>query len=208
MVPTSSANAGLRSPSSSSSYLYDGASHGALVQFHDGDKMDEAYHHPLVRRPVHVLRYSPARRLHALKLVASGRRTEVTRQFLLALTSGYGGMAPIDMKAHDPVTYVGDMLAFAFRAFRAFRVEGELVKKLLLWDDKDGDGDGEGGRRRRRRRMRKRRARPRTWRAIIIAQTAGLTRLCPCRSRVLWHCSWSVASFASIVRPFGGHWRR
>ena len=55
MVPTSSANAGLRYPSSSSSYSYDGASHGALGKFHDGDEMDEAYHHPLVRRPVHVL---------------------------------------------------------------------------------------------------------------------------------------------------------
>ena len=54
---------------------------------------------------------------------------------------GYGGMAPIEMKAHNPVTYGWDMLAFAFRAFR---VEGEMVKKLLLWDDKDGDGDGEG----------------------------------------------------------------
>lgn len=114
---------------------------GALGRFHDGDEMDEAYAHTVIRRSLHVLRNSPAHHVHALELIASSRRTEVTRRFLLALTSGYGGMAPLEMRAHDPVGYVGDMLAFAFRAFR---VEGELVKTLFIWKDeieveKDGD---------------------------------------------------------------------
>ena len=41
----------------------------------------------------------------------------MTRKFLLALTSGHhdGASPPIEMGAHDPVQYVGDMLAFAFR---------------------------------------------------------------------------------------------
>ena len=130
MVPTSSTDNG-RSISAS-----DVASYGALGRFHDGDDMDEAFHHPIIRRSLHVLRHSRAHHVHALELIASGRRTEVTRRFLLALTSGYGGMAPLEMKAHDPVGYVGDMLAFAFRAFR---VEGELVKTLFLWkDDEEG----------------------------------------------------------------------
>jgi hypothetical protein len=137
-VPTSSSDAGgLRRLPSLSSYPH--FTDGALGRFRDGDEMDEAYHHPLIRRSVHVLRHSPARRSHALELVSSGRRSEVTRRFLLALTSGYGGMAPLEMKAHDPVGYVGDMLAFAFRTFR---VEGELVKTLLMWHD-DGDGHGD-----------------------------------------------------------------
>ena len=133
MVPTSSTDTG-RSISAS-----DVASYGALGRFHDGDDMDDAFNHPIIRRSLHVLRHSPAHHVHALELISSGRRTEVTRRFLLALTSGYGGMAPLEMKAHDPVGYVGDMLAFAFRAFR---VEGELVKTLFLWNDNDGDNDG------------------------------------------------------------------
>ena len=132
MVPVSSADAGR----SSSSFSAHDVGSNALGRFRDGDEMDEAYHHLLVRRSFHVLRHSPARRVHALELVASGRRTEVTRRFLLALTSGYGGMAPLEMKAHDPVSYVGDMLAFAFRAFR---VEGDLVRTLLVWNDGDKD---------------------------------------------------------------------
>mmetsp|Transcript_23235 Transcript_23235/g.56046 ORF Transcript_23235/g.56046 Transcript_23235/m.56046 type:complete len:883 (+) Transcript_23235:32-2680(+) len=142
MVPTSSTDTG-RSFSAS-----DVASYGALGRFRDGDDMDEAFNHPIIRRSLHVLRHSPAHHVHALELIASGRRTEVTRRFLLALTSGYDGMAPLEMKAHDPVGYVGDMLAFAFRAFR---VEGELVKMLFLWngnkesDDNRNDGGEDEG---------------------------------------------------------------
>ena len=134
MVPTSSTDNG-RSISAS-----EVASCGTLGRFYDGDEMDEAFNHTIIRRSLHVLRHSRAHHVHALELIASGRRTEVTRRFLLALTSGYDGMAPLEMKAHDPVGYCGDMLAFAFRSFR---VEGELVKTLFLWKD-GGDEDGEG----------------------------------------------------------------
>lgn len=125
-VPTSSNDTG-RSFSAS-----DVSQFGALGRFQDGDDMDEAFGHPIIRRALRVLRHSPAHHVHALELIASSRRTEVTRRFLLALTSGYGGMAPLEMRAHDPVGYVGDMLAFAFRAFR---VEGELVKTLFLTEE-------------------------------------------------------------------------
>lgn len=136
MVPTSSSDSGrLHSP-------YDITSSGALGRFRDGDEMDEAFNHPIVRRSVYVLRHSPAHHVHELELIAAGRRTEVTRRFLLALTSGYGGMAPLEMKAYDPVGYVGDMLAFAFRAFR---VEGELFKTLLMWDESEEIGNTKEG---------------------------------------------------------------
>ena len=135
MAPTSSSDSGRLSH-------YDLASHGALGRFRDGDEMDEAFNHPIIRRSVHVLRHSPAHHVHELELIAAGRRTEVTRRFLLALTSGYSGMAPLEMKAHDPVGYVGDMLAFAFRAFR---VEGELFKTLMVWDDYEGMSNTKDG---------------------------------------------------------------
>lgn len=136
MVPTSSSDNGRLISS------YDLTSYGALGRFRDGDEMDEAFNHPIIRRSVHVLRHSPAHHVHELELIAAARRTEVTRRFLLALTSGYGGMAPLEMKAHDPVGYVGDMLAFAFRAFR---VEGELFKTLLMWDDSESTSNVQEG---------------------------------------------------------------
>jgi hypothetical protein len=113
---------------------------GALLgRFYDGDDMDEAYANVVLRRGLYVLRNSRERHVHALEMIASSRRTEVTRRFLLALTSGYGGMAPLEMRAHDPVGYVGDMLAFAFRSFR---VEGELVKTLFAWDEDGEEKEG------------------------------------------------------------------
>ncbi len=129
-VPTSSNDAG-RSFS-----ISDASQFGALGRFQDGDDMDEAFGHPVVRKALRVLRHSPSHHVHILELIASSRRTEVTRRFLLALTSGYGGMAPLEMRAHDPVGYVGDMLAFAFRAFR---VEGELVKTLFLCENTESN---------------------------------------------------------------------
>ena len=107
-----------------------------LEQFKDGDDMDDAYSNLVLRRALYVLRNSRERHVHALEMIASSRRKEVTRRFLLALTSGYGGMAPLEMRAHDPVGYVGDMLAFAFRSFR---VEGELIKTLFVWKEDDGN---------------------------------------------------------------------
>jgi hypothetical protein len=64
-----------------------------------------------------------------LELIATSRRAEVTRRFLLALTSGYDNVAPIEMRAHDPVGYVGDMLAFAYRSFS---VESDLAIGLFV----------------------------------------------------------------------------
>jgi len=113
-----------RSSSSSSSS-------SALVQSNIKiqDDMDETLLHPFIQRAIYVLRQVPAYYRHTLELIASSRRAEVTRKFLLALTSGYDGMAPMEMKAHDPVNYVGDMLAFVFRTLS---VESELAKGLFV----------------------------------------------------------------------------
>jgi len=100
----------------------------------DDDKLDETLGHPFVRRALLALRHVPAYYTHTLELIATSRRSEVTRKFLLALTSGYGGMAPIEMKAHDPINYVGDMLAFVFRALN---VESLLAKGLMAQDNSE-----------------------------------------------------------------------
>jgi hypothetical protein len=105
----------------------------------DPDSLDEALQHPFVKRSLYTLRHVPAFYSHTLELVAASRRSEETRRFLLALTSGYGGYPPIEMKAHDSVAYVGDMLAFSFKAFS---VEADVVKGLVLYKPQD-DADEE-----------------------------------------------------------------
>jgi hypothetical protein len=102
----------------------------------DEDRFDEALSHPFVRKSLYTLRHVPAFYSHLLELIASSRRAEETRRFLLALTSGYGGLPPIEMRAHDAVVYVGDMLAFCFRAFS---VEAVVAKGLLNY--KPGEED-------------------------------------------------------------------
>jgi len=98
----------------------------------DQDVMDEALQHPFVKQSLHTLRHVPAFYSHVLELVASSRRGEETRRFLLALTSGYAGLPPIEMKAHDVVAYVGDMLAFSFKAFS---VEADITCSLLVFEE-------------------------------------------------------------------------
>mmetsp|Transcript_22341 Transcript_22341/g.62139 ORF Transcript_22341/g.62139 Transcript_22341/m.62139 type:complete len:799 (+) Transcript_22341:170-2566(+) len=112
---------------------------------HDGDRLDEILSHPFVRRSLRALKSVPAFYSHLLELIAQSRRSEATRRFLLALTSGHNGLPPIEMRAHDSVVYVGDMLAFCFRAFS---VEADVAGGLLGGDDDDdekqnGDGGGE-----------------------------------------------------------------
>lgn len=97
----------------------------------DEDVLDETLSNPFVRRSLFTLRNVPAFYSHLLELIASSRRSEVTRRFLLALTSGYGGLPPIEMRAHDAVIYVGDMLAFCFRAFS---VEADVAKGVLQYN--------------------------------------------------------------------------
>jgi hypothetical protein len=96
--------------------------------------LDEALHHAFVRRSLHTLRHVPAFYSHTLELVASSRRSEETRRFLLALTSGYDGLPPIEMKSHDAVAYTSDMLAFSFKAFS---VEADVAKGLLMYQPEE-----------------------------------------------------------------------
>ncbi|KAL3945032.1 MAG: hypothetical protein SGBAC_000889 [Bacillariaceae sp.] len=94
----------------------------------DEDVLDEALSNPFVLKSLRALKNVPAFHSHLLELIASSRRSEETRRFLIALTSGYQGLPPIEMRAHDAVVYVGDMLAFCFRAFS---VEADVAKGVL-----------------------------------------------------------------------------
>ena len=125
-------------------HLHSHEQHGlpAAVQQED-DRLDEALSHPFVRRSLKTLRNVPAFYSHLLELIAQSRRSEETRRFLLALTSGYSGMPPIEMRAHDSVVYVGDMLAFCFRALS---VEADVARSLLNFQpegQEEGDGDSQ-----------------------------------------------------------------
>jgi hypothetical protein len=109
------------------------------------DRLDEVLSHPFCQLALQTLQHVPAFYAHTLELIANARRSQATKQFLLALTSGHAGMPPLEMKAHDAVAYVGDMLAFCFRAFS---VEADFAKGMRHVQQKSvavgGDGDGDG----------------------------------------------------------------
>jgi len=107
----------------------------------DSEQLDEMLSHPFVRRSLQVLQNVPAFYSHLLELIAQSRRSEQTRRFLLALTSGHNGLAPIEMRAHDAVVYVGDMLAYCFRAFS---VEADVARGLFeSGDERTEDNDSD-----------------------------------------------------------------
>jgi len=109
---------------------------------HDEDRLDEILSHPFVRRSLKALENVPAFYSHLLELIAQNRRSEETKRFLLALTNGYRGLPPIEMRAHDYVVYVGDMLAFCFQAFS---VEADIARGLFnVGEEIDGGEDGDG----------------------------------------------------------------
>ena len=120
------------------SHVPTSSSPSAPTQQIDGDILDEALSHPFVRKSLSVLQHVPAFYSHTIELIASSRRSEETRRFLMALTSGYGGQAPIEMKAHDPINYVGDMLAFCFQSCS---VEADVAKGLVVPKENMNDDD-------------------------------------------------------------------
>lgn len=100
-----------------------------VLMMDDEDGMDETLGNEFIRRSLVLLRQVPAYYSHTLELIATRRRSEVTRKFLLALTSGYNGGTPMERMAHDPLNYVGDMLAFVFRMLN---VESVIAKGLAV----------------------------------------------------------------------------
>ncbi|KAH7102798.1 oligomeric complex COG6 [Auriculariales sp. MPI-PUGE-AT-0066] len=73
---------------------------------------------PTMRETVRRLRAQPTLLSEALQVLSSVRQTTLSNAFVEALTrGGPGGMPrPIELHAHDPVRYVGDMLAWVHQA--------------------------------------------------------------------------------------------
>jgi conserved oligomeric Golgi complex subunit 6 len=67
--------------------------------------VDDILQNEFVLQAVRTLKFVPAFYNHCIELMASQRRTMVTRKFLLALTVGTADhQPPIEMKAHDSVS--------------------------------------------------------------------------------------------------------
>lgn len=66
---------------------------------------------------------------------AIARRSVLVRLFIEALTEGGPSGKPIEMHAHDPKRYIGDMFAFLHQALPT---EKENLNTLLKLCDKNG----------------------------------------------------------------------
>lgn len=91
----------------------------------------------LLRTAVRCLKERPVLFKYCAEEVANMRHNALFRRFISALTrGGPGGLPrPIEVHAHDPLRYVGDMLAWLHQALAS---ERELVHALL---DPDADVD-------------------------------------------------------------------
>lgn len=81
---------------------------------------------------------------YCLDEVASTRNKSILRSFLIALTQGgpNGMPRPIEIHAHDPLRYVGDMLAWIHQALAS---ESELINSLLANTNTNSNFNGING---------------------------------------------------------------
>ncbi|UYV83028.1 COG6 [Cordylochernes scorpioides] len=86
--------------------------------------------HTLLSRAFECLQERPVLFQYSLDECANARRAAVVRSFIDALTrGGPGGMpCPIELHSHDPLRYVGDMLAWVHQCAAS---EQELLESLL-----------------------------------------------------------------------------
>ena len=88
-------------------------------QYKEDSLMEEALQMPFFKKALQIMENVPHYHAHTLELIASSRSSTLTCKFLLALTSGVPqstNSAPLEIKAHDPVAYVGEMLTFCFQS--------------------------------------------------------------------------------------------
>jgi conserved oligomeric Golgi complex subunit 6 len=65
----------------------------------------------------------------------TSRRNAVVKLFIDALTKGQGNSKPIELNSHDPLRYIGDMLAWIHQATAS---EHEYLRSLLRKLSNDG----------------------------------------------------------------------
>ncbi|ODN77170.1 hypothetical protein L202_05695 [Cryptococcus amylolentus CBS 6039] len=106
---------------------------------------------PIMRKAIVRLRDRPSLLNDALQTLTSTRHASLLQQFLTALTiGGPGGLPrPIELHAHDPQRYVGDMLAWVHQTTAS---EGEFLdgvfgvsrgKRMVGQERTRGERDGE-----------------------------------------------------------------
>eukprot|EP00892_Ulva_mutabilis_P006723 jgi/Ulvmu1/4422/UM002_0147.1 len=89
--------------------------------------VDIAEVHPLLSSALNALKARPVLLRYCCEEVATARHSAVFNAFLVALTQG--APRPIEMHAHNPRRYVGDMLAWVHQAIAS---EKELLTSLLV----------------------------------------------------------------------------
>ncbi|KAH3742891.1 oligomeric Golgi complex component [Pelomyxa schiedti] len=82
---------------------------------------------PVFRESLHELT-DPAMLEGCLSDISSQRNRAILKSFHVALTVGTGSTKPIEINAHDPLRYVGDMLGWLHQAIAS---EYELICSLL-----------------------------------------------------------------------------
>eukprot|EP01112_Ceratiomyxa_fruticulosa_P012391 TRINITY_DN3427_c0_g2_i1.p1 TRINITY_DN3427_c0_g2~~TRINITY_DN3427_c0_g2_i1.p1 ORF type:complete len:740 (-),score=94.15 TRINITY_DN3427_c0_g2_i1:40-2259(-) len=91
---------------------------------------DTPYVHPLMPTALKSLQERPVLLAYCLDEIAASRSKSIVKAFLNALTQGgpNGLPRPIEMHAHDPLRYVGDMLAWIHQAIAS---EHELLSGII-----------------------------------------------------------------------------
>jgi conserved oligomeric Golgi complex subunit 6 len=90
---------------------------GGQLDFDDVDV------HPLMKESVAWLKKRPELLTEALTILSESRQASLLSAFIAALTRGgpSGLPRPIELHAHDPMRYVGDMLAWVHQSIAAER---------------------------------------------------------------------------------------
>ena len=107
---------------------------------------------PILREAVRRLRRRPVLFAEALGTLSSLRQTTILAAFIAALTRGGPGgyPRPIELHAHEPTRYVGDMLAWVHQATAGerefleslFEVTGDnrMVGSVRVFEDDEVEG--------------------------------------------------------------------
>ncbi|KAJ6659214.1 hypothetical protein lerEdw1_019260 [Lerista edwardsae] len=91
---------------------------------------------PVLAQAMEALQDRPVLYKYTLDEFATARRSAVVRGFIDALTRGGPGGTPrpIEMHSHDPLRYVGDMLAWLHQATASEKEHLEALLKLITSD--------------------------------------------------------------------------
>ena len=96
----------------------------------EAESIDDVDGSGVLKHAIHALRARPGFYVHCQESLGSHRRMLLVQRFVAALTvGGVGGTPrPIELQAHDPVRYVGDMVAWVHQAVAS---EKELLTSLF-----------------------------------------------------------------------------